>query len=399
MLLPPVDWSAQPRRLVGLMSGTSLDGVDAALIEVTGSIPPAAWRLLAFITRPYTPDERARIGQLLTPTVALADLTYGHAWLGELFADATLQLLKKAGMEATAVDAVASHGQTVWHIPPEAGHPGATLQLGAPAIIAERTGILTVADFRPRDMAAGGHGAPLVPFADFLLFRDPALSRAVLNIGGIANLTYLPAGGGPEAILAFDTGPGNMIIDALVTQATNGMATFDADGVRAARGRVDHALLACLLGHPYFAAPPPKSTGREAFGRLFAETLWTDYGATMPADDLIATVTAVTAASIAAAVHDFLLPRGPVDELILGGGGAFNPTLRQMLAERLPGIRLCTHEAYGIPSDAKEAIAFALLGHATLCGIPNNVPAATGARHPVVLGTIVPGHPSPSPSP
>jgi len=390
MTIPtPSQWTARPRRIVGLMSGTSLDGVDAALIEVRGGIPYDEMRLLAFCSRPYTPEERERIAALLRPQVSLAALTAGNAWLGELFADAALRVIAQAGLQPAEVDAVASHGQTVWHIPPRPGQQGATLQLGEPCVIAERTGLLTVADFRPRDMAAGGQGAPLAPFADYLLFRSPQLSRAVQNIGGIGNVTWIPRGGTPAQVVAFDTGPGNMVIDALVTHYTDGAQTFDRDGIMAAVGAVDEELLWELMQHPYFRQPPPKSTGRETFGAAYADDLRRRGEIRgLSSQDIVATATALTAESIARAYRDFL---GPIDEIILGGGGSYNPTLRRMLADRLPGIPLRVHEEFGISGEAKEAIAFALLGHATLCGVPANLPAATGAAHPVVLGKIVPG--------
>ena len=389
----PDSWPSRPRRIVGLMSGTSLDGIDAALIEVCGGIPPESWRQLAFFTRPYTPAERERIAALLQPQVSLPALTSANMWLGEIFAAAALEVIAQAGLCPEDVDAVASHGQTVWHIPPTNEASGATLQLGEPCVIAERTGILTVADFRPRDMAAGGQGAPLVPFADYLLFRNLRKSVAVLNIGGIANVTYLPRECTPAQVIAFDTGPGNMVIDALVTLQTQGRHTFDEDGQRAAHGTAQASLLQTLLDHPYFATRPPKSTGRETFGMAYTTQLWQTYqhAPALSPDDFVATVTALTVESIARGIDDFLLPHGPLNEIILGGGGSYNPTLRAMLSARLPDIPLVTHEAYGIASEAKEAIAFALLGHATLCGVPGNLPAATGAAHPVVLGKIVPG--------
>jgi len=370
------------------MSGTSLDGVDAALIEVRGGIPFDEMRMLAFFTRAYTAEERARIAGLMQPQVSLAALTSGNAWLGELFAEAALRVIAQAGLRPEDVDAVASHGQTVWHIPPEDGRLGATLQLGEPCVIAERIGLLTVADFRPRDMAAGGQGAPLVPFADYLLFNSPQLSRAVQNIGGIGNVSWIPRGGSPADMIAFDTGPGNMVIDALVSYYSGGAESFDRDGVMAAAGNVDEVLLRELLAHPYFRQAPPKSTGRELFGAGYAQALREQGEARgLAPADVVATATALTAASIARAYRDFL---GPVDEVILGGGGSYNPTLRRMLADRLAGIPVKVHEDFGISGEAKEAIAFALLGHATLCGVPANVPTATGASRAVVLGKIIP---------
>jgi anhydro-N-acetylmuramic acid kinase len=294
---------------------------------------------------------------------------------------------------------IASHGQTVWHQPvPEtiAGRAvRSTLQIGEPCVIAERTGATVIADFRPRDIAAGGEGAPLVPYVDLLLFADPRLSRAVQNIGGIGNVTFLPAGATPEQVIAFDTGPGNMAIDAAAARLTGGAQSQDTDGRLARAGRVDAALLAELLADPYLCQPPPKSTGRERYGEPFVQALW-ERGHQGP--DLVATLTAFTAASIADAYARWLAPIAPVDEVILGGGGAYNPVLVEHLREYVAPARLRTSQESGIPADAKEAIAFALLGHATLRGRPANVPAATGAGHPVVLGKIVPASP-PDPPP
>jgi anhydro-N-acetylmuramic acid kinase len=372
------------------MSGTSLDGVDAALVTVTGGVPPAAVRLEAFYTRPYTGAERARLRAVLRPRVRLDALTIANAWLGDLFADAALAVIAQAGLAPRDIDAIGSHGQTVWHHPPAGGAPGATLQLGEPCVIAERTGVLTVADFRPRDMAAGGHGAPLVPFTDFLQYRSETESRLLLNIGGIANVTYLPRGCAAADVLAFDTGPGNLLLDGYLRRATRGRLTYDVDGRLAATGTVRADLLDALLAHPYFAAPPPKSTGREAFGDALLASLALP---TAPAAraDIAVTLTAVTAESVARAVRDFVLPRGPVDVLVVGGGGAYNPTLMAGLAARLPGLAVVAQDTLGTPAAAKEAVAFALLAHATLCGAPGTLPAATGAAHPVVLGKIVPG--------
>jgi anhydro-N-acetylmuramic acid kinase len=370
------------------MSGTSLDGVDAALIEITGGIPFTRLRVLGFHTRAYTPAERARIADLLRVDVPLTTLAPANVWLGALFADAALQVIAQAGCTPADIDAIASHGQTIWHIPPVAGAMGATLQLGEPCVIAEQTGVLTVADFRPRDMAAGGQGAPLVPFADYLLFRDDTRSIAVQNIGGIGNVTWLPRGGAVADILAFDTGPGNMVIDAVVSHF--GRGAYDRDGAMAAAGTPDAALLRALLTLPYFQQPPPKSTGRELFGAAYAqEFLRRARERHLTPEDTVATATALTVENIAAAYQRFL--PAPVDEVILGGGGSYNTTLRAMLAARLPGVTILTHEDRGMSGEAKEAVAFALLGHATLCGVPANVPSATGATHAVILGKIVPG--------
>lgn len=377
--------ASKPERLVvGLMSGTSVDGIDAVLVRIRGGGPGVAIETLHFATYPFDPAVREAIFALFRPeTSSSADVCRMNFVLGELFAQAALRLMREAGVRPEQVDLIGSHGQTIWHEPEPVAVAGiasrSTLQIGEPAVIAERTGVVTVADFRVRDIAAGGQGAPLVPYLDYCLLRHDRLNRATQNIGGIGNVTYLPAGCGLDQIVAFDTGPGNMVIDALVSAYFN--RPYDKDGEIAASGKVDRALLEELLSHPYLAAPPPKTTGRELFGVQFARQLM---GRAAPAD-LVATATAFTAYSIADAYRRFL---GPVDEVIVGGGGARNPVLMRMLAEALPGVRVMTHEAVGINSDAKEAIAFALLANDAILGLPTNVPGATGGR-PAVLGKVI----------
>ena len=382
------EWAARPRRYLGLMSGTSLDGIDAVVIEVDGAIPIRSMHMLAFLTYPYTPPQRARLASLMNAEAPLREVTKANMWLGELFAEAAFEAVAQAGLDCGDIDAIASHGQTIWHIPPQRGEAGATMQIGEASVIAERTGVMTVADFRPRDMAAGGQGAPLTPFADYLLFNRFDRPLAIQNIGGIANVTYLD-GADIGNLLAFDTGPGNMVIDAVVSQF--GYGNYDEDGKIAATGCVCLDFLKELLAHDYYLQQPPKSTGRELFGDAYAnEVIARARAHRLPPCDVVATITALTAESIARAYRDFL-PSLP-QEVVLGGGGSHNPVLCTMLAERLPGISVVTHEAYGINSDAKEAIAFALLAHATLCHAPANIPAVTGARRPVILGKIIPGH-------
>jgi len=373
------------------MSGTSADGVDAALVRVSGSGETLRVQLEAFHTTPYQPRVREGVFRLFRLEAPVAEVCRMNFELGRLFAEAALGLIEQAGLRREDVDLIASHGQTVCHLPASNASAGATLQIGEPSVIAELTSITVVADFRPRDMAAGGEGAPLTPYADWALFRHPERSRAVQNIGGIANVTYLPAGGGLAEVIAFDTGPGNMVVDGVVEHITGGKMAFDRDGELAARGRVDDTLLGWLMEHEFIARRPPKSTGREEFGAQFVRTVLERAEAMgIGAEDLVATVTAFTAESIAQSYRQFLLPLSGLDEVILGGGGSYNATLCEMVRARLPGTQVFRHEDFGINGEAKEAIAFAILGNETMLGRPANVPTATGARRAVVLGKIVP---------
>ncbi|HET7232799.1 MAG TPA: anhydro-N-acetylmuramic acid kinase [Longimicrobium sp.] len=379
-------------RIIGLMSGTSLDGIDAALVEIDGTGEhDVSARVVRSVTVDYTEARREAIHAAILAGSAEA-LCGLHADLGEWLAEAAIRVCDEAGVARDSVDAVGSHGQTVWHRPPSAAARGATLQLGDAATIAERTGIAVVSDFRTRDMAAGGQGAPLVPWADRALFAAQGKRRALQNIGGIANVSLVPPRGSGGPVFAFDTGPGNALIDAAVELATDGRASFDRDGRLAARGEVDPSLLADLLRHPYFGAEPPKSTGREEFGRPFVAKMVEVLRPEGDRDwmELVATLTELTARTIADAYARWLVPRG-VDEVVVTGGGARNPTLMgriRALVDPLPVID--AHQA-GIDADAKEAVAFALLAWAHLRGIPANVPEATGSAGPRVLGSYTPG--------
>lgn len=381
-----------PKRVVGLISGTSGDGVDAALVEVAGAGLRARLRLIAGLTVPFPAADREELFRMFDPAAATVDrLTRFTFRLGELFADAALAVIDRAGLKPSQVDLIGSAGQTVWHIP--APH-GATLQIGEPAVIAERTGLPVVGDFRVADVAAGGHGAPLVPYFDLVVFRDPSRSRAVQNIGGIGNVAYLPArppdGCGPDDVLAFDTGPGNMIIDAAVQTFSGGRETFDRDGAMASRGHVDEAWLADLLADPYLRMSPPKTTGREVYGRPFADRLLDDARRRgLNPEDTVATLSALTADSIVAAYRDFVIPRGGLDEVIVSGGGAYNGFLRRRIAAGL-GLPVRQCEEFGIDGKLKEAMAFALMASDALAGLATNVPTATGASGPRVLGKFVP---------
>ena len=423
------------------MSGTSADGVDAAVVEIGGVPPDLRVRQVAFLTQPYDDATRAAVLDLCRPDAPLLALGRMHTLLGHRFAEAALAVIAQAGLTPADVALIGSHGQTVYHAPPgrpeslpwgrlsslpslpwgrlsslpslpwgglpslpnlpwgglsslpEAARLPFTLQIGDPAVIAARTGIPAVADFRSADVAAGGQGAPLVPYPDWLMWHHPTRTCALQNIGGIANVTYLPAGGGPESVVAFDTGPGNALIDGIAAHATGGAWRYDRDGALAAQGRVDDTLLARLLDHPYLRQPPPKSTGRETFGAAFVTALVdTQLASTLTPADLAATVTAFTAASIAGAYRRWLPI--PPDEVFLCGGGADNPTLVRMIREYLarvfgdsaPIVR--HYDETGYSSKAKEAVAFALLAYETWHNRPGNLPQVTGASHPVILGHI-----------
>jgi anhydro-N-acetylmuramic acid kinase len=378
-------------RVAGLMSGTSVDGVDVAIVDICD----AKVKVVAFDVFPHKPALRREILGLCHPDSARVDrICHLNHVLGEVFAEALIKLCRKRGIALDSIDLIGSHGQTIWH-QPEGGRYGgrtirSTLQIGEPSVIAQRTGITTVADFRPRDMAAGGQGAPLVPYADYVLFRDSKVSRAVQNIGGIANVTFLPRACKRDDILAFDTGPGNMVIDGTMCLVTGKKRRYDRGGALAARGHVDKSLLRTMLQHPFLRRRPPKSTGREEFGQSYCE--WfsrkTQKRALSP-EDMVATVTAFTARTIADAYRKFL-PEMP-DEMILCGGGAHNRTLVRILQREMAAVKIRTTDEFGIDVDAREAVAFAILAWATIRGTANNVPSATGAVEPVVLGKVVPG--------
>jgi anhydro-N-acetylmuramic acid kinase len=379
-----------PARLVmGLLSGTSADGADAALCEIAGAGEATRARVLAFVATPFTRALRERLFALADAEAT--ELAEVDALLGDAFADAAFAACAAAGVAMEDVHLIGSHGQTAAHRPRSGGHAGATLQIGEPAVIAERTGRPVVSDFRVRDVAAGGEGAPLVPLVDHLLFRAPGKRRALQNIGGIANVTLV--GGSLDELVAFDNGPGNMALDAVARAASRGLEAFDVDGRRAARGRADEDLLADLRRHPYLALPPPKSTGRELFGKPFVYPLldrWRSRPPSAPGisplDDLLATLTRFTAEAIARSYRDHL-PALP-DEVYVSGGGAQNPTLMRHLAELCAPAPVANTAALGVDPKAKEALAFAVLANETLFGRAGNVPQATGAKGPRILGKI-----------
>jgi len=377
-------------RVIGLMSGTSADGIDAALVEWPDGSAPRPFRLVAFREEPFAAELQERIHRLAAAAVpgpeALRELVRLDVLLGERFAAAAAALAEQAGIPLDSVDAIASHGQTVAHHPEDRG----TLQIGDPSVIAERTGVTTIADFRPRDVAAGGEGAPLAPFFHYAALGHPDEARVVLNLGGIANVTSIPRAAKPDDVLAFDVGPANALLDGVVRAASGGAERFDRDGVRARRGRCDAALLARLLDDDFLRRPPPKSTGRERYGTREAEALTAEWQRTgRPIDDLVATLAAFTVEAVAKACRDFL-PALP-ERLLVCGGGARNPALMDGLARALPAARVEPVDAAGVPGAAVEAMAFALMGRNALLGIPNHLPRTTGASRAAVLGEIVPG--------
>ncbi len=374
------------RFVIGLMSGTSCDGIDAVLVRLKGTGPGLAMKLIAHQNFPYTPQFRT---QLLAERMDAREISQLSFELGERFADAASVLQGIAKEESIAVDFIASHGHTVAHCPAPQNKRIGTLQIGETAVIAEKLRLPVVSDFRQRDMAAGGQGAPLIPYADWLLFRKIGRNVACLNIGGIANFTVVTPNF--QDVVAFDTGPGNMVIDGAVRLLTRGEAAMDTDGQAAAKGIVIDEFLEYLLSHPYFDKVPPKSTGREEFGtEVYLRDALASRRELNTYEDLIATITTAVARSIVESYNRFIKPEYELDHMIVAGGGARNETLMALLRRMLTGFKVFTSDQYGIPHGAREAIAFAILGNETVCGTPANVPQATGARHPAVLGKITP---------
>jgi anhydro-N-acetylmuramic acid kinase len=394
----------QPATLVlGLMSGTSADGIDVALVRIAPDATAAvrranhqdrSARLENFATLPFPPAVRAAVlhvaeGHQLSP----GDLSQLNFRLGQVFAQALLAACRKFRLNPKRVALIGSHGQTIYHqgapSPLLGEQVASTLQIGEPAVIAALTGITTVGDFRPADIAVGGQGAPLVPWVDYRLYRHPRLGRAALNIGGIANVTIIPPAAKPDQVFALDTGPGNMLIDALVRHFTHGRRAYDRDAQMAASGRLLPALLDDLLADPYLRRPPPKTAGREQYGEPYLRKLlaWGARHRAQPAD-LVRTATILTALSIVDAFHRWVLPRASVAQIIVAGGGARNPLLCSQIAAALPHIELIPSDRLGVPGDAKEAFAFALLAFETFHRRPANIPSATGATRPAILGKI-----------
>ncbi len=359
-------------RVAGVMSGTSLDGIDVAVVEVRGRKVTT----IGFQSTAYPGELRRRILAVSNAVAHTAEISRLNFELGERYAVAVLRAVKRYG----PVQLIGCHGQTIYH----EGRSN-TMQIGEAAVLAERTGVPVVSNFRARDIAAGGQGAPLVPYVDYLLFRHPGRTRVALNIGGIANVTVIPPGARPDDVIAFDTGPGNMVVDALAREFTGGRMNYDRDGKIAASGKVDRALLRDLLADPYYRRKPPKSAGREQYGTEFVGRL---KQTGRPLADLIATASALTAAAIAGALCLVACP--PPIDLIASGGGVHNRYLMAHLAALLPEASISTSSDFGIDTDAKEAIAFAVLASETWRRKPSNLPSATGAGAPVVLGDLTP---------
>ena len=380
-------------KVVGLMSGTSGDGVDAALVEISGRGRSITARTLAAQTLAYPRSLQQRI---LTASVSgtVSEICHLNALLGEWFADAALQVIRQAKLRSADVALIGSHGQTVHHLPhgiqaPGVGSIRSTLQIAEPAVIAERTGITTIANFRARDIAAGGQGAPLTPAAHALLLKHPRRARLIVNLGGISNVTYVPRGGWQEKVLAFDTGPANMVLDSLVSRLTNGRLLMDRDGKMAGKGEVDARLLGKLLAHPFLSKRPPKSTGREEFGpSLVDELILAQKQQGLSIEDLLATCSMWTAKAVGTARRWI---KGEVDEVVVGGGGVRNRAIMTHLAAVFAPVPVTTFDVLGWDSKSFEAVAFAVLAYQTATGQWGNIPSVTGATHPALLGTIVPG--------
>lgn len=377
--------------VAGIMSGTSVDGIDVALVEINGAGHKISTELVGFEAIEFPEGVRDEVLEVTGSATTCGRISQLNFLLGRVFADALATACECLGMPPERLELVGSHGQTIYHQAephPVRGFPvSSTLQVGEPAYIARVAGVPVVSNFRAADVVAGGHGAPLVPFADYILFRDANVNRVALNIGGIANLTAIPAGAGPDQLIAFDTGPGNMVCDYLVETFTSGAERFDRGGRMAAEGEPDAGLLAELLEDPYYRAPAPKSTGRERYGAKFSARL---LKRGLPPEVLVASAAQLTARTILLGIDRLVRPVMAIDELIVSGGGWHNPGIIEPLRDGLPSTRVRSTDDFGIGVDAKEAVAFAILAYEAFHHRPANVPSATGADRPVVLGSITP---------
>lgn len=385
-------------RVIGMMSGTSADGIDVALANVSGTPPRLAAKLEGHYHASFPRQVREAILRLANgAATTTAEISQLNFLLGEEFASAAIAACAKWRIPMRKIALIGSHGQTIFHqgVPTEflpSRRIASTLQIGEPSIIAERTGVMTIADFRPADMAAGGHGAPLVPFVDYLLYRSAKMGRVTLNIGGIANVTVIPAGARPQDVFGFDTGPGNMIVDAVVEKITQGRQAYDKGARIAAKGQVIPSLLEKMLRDPYLRMRPPKTAGREQFGAAYtADLLSSARKHRVRPEDLVRTATIFTALSIVGAFRQFILPRTEVRQMIVAGGGTKNPLIMAQLQAALREIEIIRSSDFGIAEEAKEAFAFAILAYEGFHGRANNLPSATGAKHSVVMGKLVHG--------
>ena len=385
---------SKPLLVLGLMSGTSADGIDAVLARISGAPPQINAKLLGHTSFNFPPALRKEILQVAEQQpIPAGELSQLNFRLGHIYADAVLAACKKFKVAPSRVNLIGNHGQTIFHQGKPANYFGkpiaSTLQIGESSVIAARTGITTVSAFRPADMALGGQGAPLVPYVDYLLYRHPKLGRVSLNLGGIANITIIPASAKPSQVFAFDTGPANILIDALAQHFTRGRQRFDKDAHLAQSGRSIPALLDEFMKDPYLKLAPPKSTGREYYGRVYVQKLHA-VGRKHHAkpNDLIRAATIFTALSIVDALNRFVLRKHKIQQLIVSGGGARNPLILAQLSAALPGIEILLSSHFGIREDAKEAFAFALLAYETFHQRPGDLPSATGARGPAILGKI-----------
>lgn len=371
---------------VGLMSGTSLDGIDAVLCDICGSGNTTRIKQLEFTTLPLSSEIKEKIKRCCNNQATVAQVCSLNFELGELFAKAVQSVCKQYGVKTTQLEFIASHGQTIYHIPRKTSdYAASTLQIGESAVIAQRCGCPCIANFRVKDMAAGGEGAPLVPFSEYILYSKKDEAVALQNIGGIGNVTVLPANGSIDDVFAFDTGPGNMVIDEAMQCLFN--LAYDDNGTIASKGKLIEPLMEQLKKDSYLSLVPPKTTGREVYGSNYTHQLLNQYNTCNP-EDIIATLTWFTAYSIAENYRRFILDKHDVKKVILGGGGAHNASLLHFLANELPGIAVLTQEDLGYSSDAKEAIAFVILGNETMHHQFSNVPKATGAKQKVILGNV-----------
>jgi anhydro-N-acetylmuramic acid kinase len=398
-----MNMARKPERLiVGLMSGSSLDGIDAVLMRVRGCGENTSYELIEFECLPFGAEVKERILELFEYETSTVDkVCIMNVVLGEMYAQAALEVIAKAGRRPEEIDLIGAWPLAVYHVPGR-NNPqemlgfrfGAVLQLGELNVIAERSGITTIGSFCARDIAAGGNGAPLTGIGDYILYHHPERNRVVQNIGGIANANLVPARGGIANMIGFDTGPGNMVIDAVVRHITKGQLDYDKDGQMAFAGSVNSDVLEQFLQDPYIQQAPPKATGRENFGDHFTRKfIATAREKGLSDNDMVATATALTVESIALSYERYLMPHASLDEIIIGGGGALNLALMQMLRQRLSPIPIKVDEDYGISSFAKEAMYMVFLANETLAGRPNNVPSITGASKPVVTGLIAPAYP------